>query len=133
MVLREPCLGQVMFPVFLGEQIPPEMLAATLAELDVNLQVLEDKFLQDKAFLVGPHISLADLVAITELMHPVGGGCPVFEGRPRLAAWYQRVEAAVGKDLFREAHEVILKAKDCPPADPVVKQKLMPRVLAMIQ
>lgn len=58
-----------MFPVFLGEQIPPEMLAATLAELDVNVQVLEDKFLQDKAFLVGPHISLADLVAITELMH----------------------------------------------------------------
>ncbi|XP_076773012.1 glutathione S-transferase theta-1 isoform X1 [Arvicanthis niloticus] len=135
--LRRSCLRalwhKVMFPVFLGEQIPPEMLAATLAELDVNLQVLEDKFLQDKAFLVGPHISLADLVAITELMHPVGGGCPVFEGRPRLAAWYQRVEAAVGKDLFQEAHEVILKAKDCPPADPVVKQKMMPRVLAMIQ
>lgn len=58
-----------MFPVFLGERVPPETLAATLAELDVNLRLLEDKFLQDKAFLVGPHISLADLVAITELMH----------------------------------------------------------------
>ncbi|GAB1295236.1 Glutathione S-transferase theta-3 [Apodemus speciosus] len=99
-----------MFPVFLGEPIPPELLAATLAELDASIQVLEDKFLQDKDFLAGPHISLADLVAITELMQPVGGGCPVFEGRPRLAAWYQRVEAAVGKDLFREAHEVILKS-----------------------
>jgi glutathione S-transferase len=43
------------------------------------------------------------------------------------------VEAAVGKDLFREAHEVILKVKDCPPADLIIKQKLMPRVLAMIQ
>lgn len=65
------CLSthQVMFPVFLGEQVPSETLAATLAELDVNLWVLEDKFLQDKAFLVGPHISLADLVAITEVMH----------------------------------------------------------------
>ncbi|ERE92752.1 glutathione S-transferase theta-1 isoform X3 [Cricetulus griseus] len=122
-----------MFPVFLGEQVPSETLAATLAELDVNLQVLEDKFLQDKAFLIGSHISLADLVAITELMHPVGGGCPVFEGRPKLAAWYHRVEAAVGKDLFREAHEVILKAKDSPPANLIMKQKLMPRVLAMIQ
>lgn len=58
-----------MFPIFLGEQVPSETLAATLAELDVNLRVLEDKFLQDKAFLVGPHISLADLVAITEVMH----------------------------------------------------------------
>uniref|UniRef100_A0A8I6ADD6 glutathione transferase n=1 Tax=Rattus norvegicus TaxID=10116 RepID=A0A8I6ADD6_RAT len=135
--LRRSCLRtlwhKVMFPVFLGEQIRPEMLAATLADLDVNVQVLEDQFLQDKDFLVGPHISLADVVAITELMHPVGGGCPVFEGRPRLAAWYRRVEAAVGKDLFLEAHEVILKVRDCPPADPVIKQKLMPRVLTMIQ
>ncbi|XP_013206587.1 glutathione S-transferase theta-1 isoform X2 [Microtus ochrogaster] len=73
--LRRSCLRalwhKVMFPVFLGERVPPETLAATLAELDVNLRVLEDKFLQDKAFLVGPHISLADLVAITELMHVV--------------------------------------------------------------
>ncbi|XP_012969422.1 glutathione S-transferase theta-1 isoform X3 [Mesocricetus auratus] len=135
--LRRSCLRalwqKMMIPVFLGEQVPSETLTATLAELDVNLQVLEDKFLQDKAFLIGPRISLADLVAVTEVMHPVGGGCPVFEGRPKLAAWYHRVEAAVGKDLFREAHEVILKAKDSPPADLISKQKLMPRVLAMIQ
>ena len=67
---------QVMLPVFLGEPVSPEMLATTLAELDMALQVLEGKFLQDKAFLTGPHISLADLVAITELIHvsAVGGG-----------------------------------------------------------
>uniref|UniRef100_A0ABI7ZEC5 glutathione transferase n=1 Tax=Felis catus TaxID=9685 RepID=A0ABI7ZEC5_FELCA len=135
--LRRSCLRalwhKVMFPVFLGEPVSPEMLATTLAELDVTLQLLEDKFLQNKAFLIGPHVSLADLVAITELMHPVGAGCQVFEGRPKLAAWCRRVKAAVGEDLFREAHEVILKAKDSPPADPTIKQKLMPAVLAMIQ
>ncbi|XP_032731913.1 glutathione S-transferase theta-1 [Lontra canadensis] len=134
--LRRSCLRtlwhKVMFPVFLGEPVSPEMLAATLAELDVTVQLLEDKFLQNKAFLIGPHISLADLVAITELMHPVGAGCQIFEGRPKLAAWRQRVEAAVGEDLFQEAHEVIMKAKESPPADPTVKQKLMPVVLAMI-
>lgn len=58
-----------MFSVFLGEPVSPEMLAATLAELDVTLKILEDKFLQKNAFLSRPHISLADLVAITELMH----------------------------------------------------------------
>ncbi|XP_045675764.1 glutathione S-transferase theta-1 isoform X2 [Phyllostomus hastatus] len=136
--LRRNCLRalwhKVMFPVFLGEPVSPEVLAATLAELDVTLQILEDKFLQNKAFLAGPHISLADLVAITELMHPVGAGCQIFEGRPKLAAWRQRVEAAVGAVLFQEAHEVILKAKDTVSlADPSVKQKLMPRVLAMIR
>ncbi|XP_003419175.1 glutathione S-transferase theta-1-like isoform X2 [Loxodonta africana] len=135
--LRKNCLRalwrKVMFPVFLGEPQSPEIVAATLAELDMTLQLLEDKFLQNKAFLAGPHISLADLVAIEELMHPVGAGCQVFEGRPKLSAWRQRVEAAVGEDLFREAHEVILKVKSTPPADPTTKQKLMPRVLDMIQ
>lgn len=135
--LRRNCLRtlwhKIMLPVFLGEPVAPETLAATLAELDATLQILEDSFLQNKAFLAGPHISLADLVAITELMHPVGAGCPIFESRPKLAAWSQRVEAAVGSLLFREAHEVILKARDFPPADPSVKQKLMPRVLAMLQ
>lgn len=134
--LRRSCLRtlwhKVMFPVFLGEPVSPEMLAATLAKLDVTVQLLEDKFLQNKVFLIGPHISLADLVAITELMHPVGAGCQIFEGRPKLAAWRQRVEAAVGEDLFQEAHEVIMKAKESPPADPTVKQKLMPALLAMI-
>lgn len=59
----------MMFPVFLGERVPPETLASTLAELDSCLQLLEDKFLKDQDFLIGPHISVADLVAITELMH----------------------------------------------------------------
>ncbi|XP_007957332.1 glutathione S-transferase theta-1-like [Orycteropus afer afer] len=121
-----PTYHQVMIPVFLGESVRPETLAATLATLDRCLQLLEDKFLQNKAFLAGPHISLADLVALTELMHPVSAGCRVFEGRPKLAAWRQRVEAAVGHDLFREAHAVILKVKDLPPADPSVKEKLRP-------
>uniref|UniRef100_A0A8C5YEE6 glutathione transferase n=1 Tax=Microcebus murinus TaxID=30608 RepID=A0A8C5YEE6_MICMU len=135
--LRRNCLRalwhKVMLPVFLGEPVSPQMLAATLAELDETLQLLENKFLQNKAFLAGPQISLADLVAITELMHPVGAGCQVFESRPKLAAWRQRVEAAVGEDLFQEANADILKLKDLPPADPVTKEKLRPSVQALLQ
>ncbi|XP_012513061.1 PREDICTED: glutathione S-transferase theta-1-like isoform X2 [Propithecus coquereli] len=126
-------LKGMMFPVFLCEPVPPETLAATLAELDRCLQLLEDKFLRDQAFLTGSHISLADLVAISELMHPVGAGCRVFESRPKLAAWRQRVEAAVGKDLFQEANADILKLKDLPPADPITKEKLRPSVQDLLQ
>ncbi|KAG5198936.1 glutathione S-transferase theta-3 isoform X3 [Ovis aries] len=117
---------KMMFPVFLGQRVPPETLANTLAELDRCLQLLEDKFLKDQDFLAGPHISVADLVAITELMHPVSAGCDIFKSRPKLAAWRQRVEAAVGEDLFREAHAVLMKAKDLPPADTAVKERLKP-------
>ncbi|XP_062038056.1 glutathione S-transferase theta-3-like [Lepus europaeus] len=124
---------KLLFPVFLGQAVPPETLAATLAELDRCLQLLEDKFLRDQPFLAGPQISVADLVAITELMHPVSAGCRVFESRPKLAAWRQRVEAAVGKDLFWEAHAVIMKAKDIPPAEPAVKEKLGPLLQVLLQ
>lgn len=124
---------KLLIPVFLGQAVPPETLAATLAELDRCLQLLEDKFLRDQPFLAGSRISVADLVAITELMHPVSAGCRVFESRPKLAAWRQRVEAAVGEDLFREAHAVVMKAKDIPPAEPAVKEKLEPLLKMLLQ
>uniref|UniRef100_A0A673UX74 glutathione transferase n=1 Tax=Suricata suricatta TaxID=37032 RepID=A0A673UX74_SURSU len=134
--LRSSCTRamwqKMMFPVFLGEQVPPETLASTLTELDRCLELLEDKFLKDKDFLAGPHISVADLMAITELMHPVSAGCQVFNSRPKLAAWRQRVEAAVGKELFQEAHAVVMKAKDLPPADSAIKEKLKPSVQVLL-
>lgn len=116
---------KLLFPSFLGLPVAPEMLAATLGELDRCLQMLEDKFLRDQAFLTGSHISMADLLAIEELMHPVSAGCKIFESRPKLAAWRRRVEAAVGEDLFQEANAVVLKAKDLPPVvDPALKEQL---------
>ncbi|XP_032253526.1 glutathione S-transferase theta-3-like isoform X2 [Phoca vitulina] len=135
--LRSSCTRamwqKMMFPVFLGEQVPPETLASTLAELDRCLQLLEDKFLKDQDFVAGLHISVADLVAITELMHPVSAGCQVFKSRPKLAAWRQRVEAEVGKDLFQEAQAAVMKVKDLPPADPAIKEKLKPSVQGLLQ
>ncbi|XP_015422730.1 PREDICTED: glutathione S-transferase theta-1-like isoform X1 [Myotis davidii] len=121
----------MMLPVFLGERVPPETLASTLAELDRCVQLLEVKFLKDD-FLAGPCISVADLVAITELMHPVSAGYHVFKTRPKLAAWRQRVEVAVGEDLFQEAHEVVMKAKDLPPVDTDMKDKLKPVVQILL-
>ncbi|XP_047616771.1 glutathione S-transferase theta-3-like isoform X1 [Phacochoerus africanus] len=123
---------KMLLPVFLGQPVPPETLASTLAKLDRCLQLLEDKFLKDQDFLAGPHISLADLVAITELMHPVSAGCDLFKSRPKLAAWRQRVEAEVGEDLFQEAHAAIMKAKDLPPADKAIKEKLKPLVQPLL-
>ncbi|XP_033295542.1 glutathione S-transferase theta-3-like isoform X2 [Orcinus orca] len=124
---------KMLLPVFLGQRVPPETLASTLAELDRCLQLLEDKFLKDQDFLSGPHISVADLVAITELMHPVSAGCDIFKNRPKLAAWRKRVEAAVGEDLFQEAHAVIMKAKDLPPADTAMKERLKPLAQLLLQ
>lgn len=61
-------VGQVVIPLFVGHQVSPEKLYEAMEELNLAIQKLEDKFLQDKPFLIGPEISLADLVAIVELM-----------------------------------------------------------------
>ncbi|XP_049646703.1 glutathione S-transferase theta-3-like [Suncus etruscus] len=134
--LRSSCTRvlwqKVIIPKFMGQQVPPEMLVSTLAELDRCLQLLEDKFLKDQAFLAGPLISVADLVAITELMHPICAGCHFFKSRPKLDAWRQRVEAAIGDTLFQEAHATIMKIKDLPPADATIKEKLKPLVQVLL-
>uniref|UniRef100_A0A8C3F2B7 glutathione transferase n=1 Tax=Chrysemys picta bellii TaxID=8478 RepID=A0A8C3F2B7_CHRPI len=97
--------GSSLFPIkYVWEE--------AVEELNSALKQFEEKFLQDKPFIVGNEISLADLVAIVELMQPVGCGCDIFENRPKLVEWRSRVEEAVGKELFQQAHEIILNVKN---------------------
>uniref|UniRef100_A0A8D0HFN7 glutathione transferase n=1 Tax=Sphenodon punctatus TaxID=8508 RepID=A0A8D0HFN7_SPHPU len=91
---------------------PAERLERAVEDLKSTMKQFEEKFLQDKPFIVGSEISLADLMAIAELMQALGAGWDVFEGRPKLTEWRHRVEEAIGKELFREAHEVLLNARD---------------------
>ncbi|CAK6976111.1 glutathione S-transferase theta-1b [Scomber scombrus] len=103
---------RLMIPKVLGVDVPQDKLDAALEDLNGSLKLLEDKFIQDRPFIAGEHISLADLVAIVEVMQPVGSGLDVFEGRPKLSAWRDRVQAAIGKELFDEAHQIILGAQE---------------------
>uniref|UniRef100_A0A8D0HFH5 glutathione transferase n=1 Tax=Sphenodon punctatus TaxID=8508 RepID=A0A8D0HFH5_SPHPU len=91
---------------------PEEKLQEAFEDLAVSLKQLEEKFLQDKPFIAGNRISLADLVAITELMQPVAIGYNIFENRPKLSEWRSRVEKFVGKELLQEARKVILSIND---------------------
>ncbi|XP_040540717.1 glutathione S-transferase theta-1 isoform X2 [Gallus gallus] len=103
---------KMLIPILTGQPLPPEKVEGATEELNVVLSQFEEKFLQDKPFIVGNDISLADLVALVELMQPVAAGYNLFEERPKLAEWRRRVEEAVGKQLFQEAHEEILNAKN---------------------
>lgn len=61
-------LMQVLIPLFTGQPLPPEKLQEVMDGLTAALDQFEGLFLQDKPFLVGSEVSLADLVAIVDLM-----------------------------------------------------------------
>ncbi|KAF6081339.1 glutathione S-transferase theta 2B [Phyllostomus discolor] len=125
--------AQVLAPL-IGIQVPEEKLKRNRAAMDRALQCLEDKFLGDKAFLTGQQVTLADIMALEELMQAVAIGCDLFEGRPRLAAWRQRVEAFLGADLCRETHSVIWSIRELaankklPDPPPEMRSRMLLRI-----
>ncbi|XP_006997739.3 glutathione S-transferase theta-2 [Peromyscus maniculatus bairdii] len=92
----------------IGIQVPEEKVERNRKSMIAALQRLEEKFLGDKPFLVGQQVTLADLMCLEELIQPVALGYNLFEGRPQLTAWRDRVEAFLGADLCQEAHSSIL-------------------------
>ncbi|XP_053135191.1 glutathione S-transferase theta-1-like [Hemicordylus capensis] len=126
---------KVLIPLFTGQPLASEKLQEVMEGLAASLKQLEERFLQDKPFLVGNEISLADLLALVELMQPVGVGCDIFEDRPKLVAWRDRVEEAIGKELFMQAHGMILNIKELSTIQisPQLKEQLAPVLLKMMK
>jgi glutathione S-transferase len=75
------------------------------------LKMMETAFLRDNQFLCGNEISIADLMAICELMQPIVCGEDVYKGHPKLAAWHERVKAKLQPE-FDSAHEAIMRFGD---------------------
>ncbi|XP_037679520.1 glutathione S-transferase theta-2-like [Choloepus didactylus] len=85
-VFGVPLWTQVLAPL-IGNQVPKDKVERNRDFMDWALRQLEDEFLKDNAFLTGQQVTLANLMALEELMQPVALGYNLFEGRPQLAAW----------------------------------------------
>lgn len=55
-------------PAVTGAPVPKEKMDAAVEDLNASLKTFEDKFLQSRPFIIGDKISVADLVAIVEMM-----------------------------------------------------------------
>ncbi|XP_073696214.1 glutathione S-transferase theta-1-like [Garra rufa] len=98
-------LHEVLLPR-MGQPTNPEKLEKALADLDGTLDKLDNMFLKNQAFLCGDGISLADLLAVCELMQPLCGGRDILKHRRKLLSWSSRVQSALS-DSFDEAHFVV--------------------------
>ncbi|XP_041854881.1 glutathione S-transferase theta-1a [Melanotaenia boesemani] len=110
--LRAHCskvfLFRVLYPFVMGAEAPKERLDLSIEDMKQSLDLLEQKFLQSKLFIAGNKISLADVVAVVEVMQPLSAGVDGLEGRPKLTAWRERVKKELGEKVFDEAHEKAL-------------------------
>uniref|UniRef100_A0AAT9K459 glutathione transferase n=1 Tax=Amphiprion clarkii TaxID=80970 RepID=A0AAT9K459_AMPCL len=102
---------EVLLPTQTGSPVDEGRLSRALSELDDTLVKMESMFLRRQPFLCGDDITLADLLAVCELMQPLGGGRDVLKDRPPLQRWRSRVQAAVGEH-FDRAHAVLYALRD---------------------
>ncbi|CAN9512817.1 unnamed protein product [Ophioblennius macclurei] len=102
---------EVLLPSQTGVPVDKERLSRAVAQLDNTLDHLENMFLRRQPFLCGDDVSIADLLAVCELMQPLGGDRDVLKDRPQLQRWRSRVKAAVG-DAFDQAHAVLYALRD---------------------
>ena len=65
-------------------------------------------YTQDRDYLAGEHLTIADLLAITELQQPIAIGYDMIEDRPLLEAWMERVKSEI-QPHFEKAHKLVFK------------------------
>lgn len=102
---------EVLVPAMSGAQVDEVRLGRALSQLNDTLDKLESMFLQRQPFLCGDDITVADLLAICELMQPLGARRDVLKDRPQLQRWRSRVQSAVGES-FDRAHTVLYGLRD---------------------
>lgn len=102
---------EVLMPNMSGQPVDKAKLDRALGELSVTLDKLECMYLKNQPFLCGEEITLGDILAICELMQPLGANRDILKDRPKLVAWKDRVKTFVGQP-FDEVHSFVYKLRD---------------------
>ncbi|CAM9701354.1 unnamed protein product [Rangifer tarandus platyrhynchus] len=89
-------LCKCLLPHFSGQPMDTAQVEQLLGKLMPTLGHLDQELLASRPLLASGQVSLADLMALTELMRPSAFGCDLFQDWPRPATRWACVEAALG-------------------------------------
>ncbi|KAG5668174.1 hypothetical protein PVAND_016124 [Polypedilum vanderplanki] len=76
--------------------------------MESTLEAIETLWLRGKKFLCSDEISFADIIAACEIEQARMTGYDLFENRPRLKEWYEKVKETTNP-YYDEAHVIVNK------------------------
>jgi len=97
-------VNSIFVPMRTGQPINYAELKGKADDLENALNQMENYFLKDHDYVAGKEISIADLLAICEVMQPASINYDIGKGRPQVSAWVKRVSAKLQPhfDKFNE-------------------------------
>lgn len=99
----------VLTPRITGEPVNEKRVEMYRKGLNDVLDTIEKVWLKDRDFVAGgSNISIADLLAVTELEQPGMAGFDVRKGRPLIANYMERVRQKLNPH-YDDAHDVVRK------------------------
>ena len=128
--LRQASTGLVAPKVRKDLNIPEAMQAAAKRNLTGAIQVLENDFLGEHAFLCGDSLTLADIAAYVEVGQLQAEFTNLFDfsAYPKLIEWLNRMKAVEGHN---EVHAVLRELGDISATAPTMDQIRSANVIAL--
>ncbi|XP_054766559.2 glutathione S-transferase theta-3-like [Lytechinus pictus] len=103
--MREPLSGLVEKILFVPEPLPKERIDEQVKFCNVSLDVFERVFISNTPFISGDEISVADALAVNEILDTNVCGYDFTKDRPKLKEYVDRIRTRLGPDLFDQIYE----------------------------
>lgn len=97
-----------LIPNIMGKTVPQAQILEAKKHMETTLDLLTNIWLKDSQFIAGDQITVADLVAATEIEQLGPTNYNAFEGRPKLKKWIELVKSETNPH-YEDAHKMIYK------------------------